>query len=66
MQLGRWSLKSLPGGHQRYVDITLQDRRARLNALYSTTPLWDARDVGFNMQEEGEAGEYVEEELPPQ
>lgn len=52
MLLGRWSIKSLPGGHQRYIEVTLEDRRARLSTLYNGTPLWDVGGPGFDLDED--------------
>lgn len=67
MLLGRWSLKPLPGGHQRYIDITLEDRRASLSAMYSSTPAEGIRAVGFDMDADNidDDPEFVDDGLPP-
>jgi integrase len=66
MLLGRWSVKSLPGGHQRYVDITLEDRRAYVSALYSASPGLENRQMGFIFEEDPAELEYMDDGLPPQ
>lgn len=66
MLLGRWSLKSLPGGHQRYIELTMKDRRAWLNTLYSAAPTADRRALDFGWEEDALADEYMDDGLPPQ
>lgn len=68
MLLGRWSLKSLPGGHQRYVDYTLEDRRACLNQMFSPAPLAVPRIIGFDMNDNDDGGdhEFIDDGCPPQ
>jgi hypothetical protein len=53
MQLGRWSLKSTKGGHQRYIDLTLQQRFNLAMRLYPTPPAYrTGRRPGFNIDDE--------------
>lgn len=48
MQLGRWSLGSARGGHQRYIDLTLQQRRDLVHRMYLTLQVPSRRGaVGF-------------------
>jgi integrase len=35
MQLGRWSITSVRGGHQRYIDLTIRQRYRLARRLYS-------------------------------
>jgi integrase len=39
MQLGRWSIASMRGGHQRYIDLTLPQRLKLAGRLYPEGPL---------------------------
>jgi integrase len=39
MQLGRWSLASTRGGHQRYIDLTLPQRLRLAERLYPGSPV---------------------------
>jgi integrase len=61
MRLGRWSLKSTPGGHQRYIDFTIEDHRDLVSSLYYAAPLGAPRDVGFDLDRGDVAGEEYEE-----
>lgn len=36
MQLGRWSIASVRGGHQRYIDLTMAQRARLAQRLYGT------------------------------
>lgn len=50
MQLGRWSLGSARGGHQRYIELTLEQRGDLVHRMYRTIPeSAHRRAVGFPM-----------------
>lgn len=66
MRLGRWSVKAMPGGHQRYVEFTLQDHRDLVSSLYDPASSRAPRDVGFDLGEGDVNGEeYEDDGLPP-
>jgi integrase len=52
MQLCRWSLKSTRGGHQRYIDLTLQQRFNLAMRLYPAPPARrTGRQPGFDLDD---------------
>jgi integrase len=52
MQLGRWSIASTRGGHQRYIDLTLQQRLGLAGRLYPDGPSRvQPRPITFNIDD---------------
>lgn len=66
MRLGRWSTRSIPGGHQRYIEFTMRDHRDLISSLYNAQPRGSMGRCCFDLggEELGEV-ECEDDGLPP-